>query len=127
MCTPTSDGDGNDSQHLTDFWKNLSSNSHIEQHRLRCTLGDTTGEISINNKNGITFESSGSGDHRSNVQTSHSLQSIKDSLAELRSQTRSTQRLQWLTMVLFIILSINVIYILKIEIKNSSPEYCLRN
>lgn len=128
MATQVSEADFNDSQYLSDLWKNISSTSAaVEQYRLRCMLGDT-GDVSIKNGKAYdTFDSSGSGEYRSNVQTSHSLQTIKDSLAELRAQQRSTQRLQWITMILFIILSITVIYILKIEIKNSNSEYCLRN
>lgn len=128
MAMQITDGDFNDSQNLTDVWKSVSSTSEkIEQYRLRCAL-DTSGDVSIkNNKAYDTFDSAGSGDYRSNIQLSHSLQTIKDSLFELKHQQRSTQRLQWLTIILFIVLSVTVIYILKVEIKNNSSEYCLRN
>lgn len=131
MATTLSDGQVNDSQHLTEFWKNISSTTGtVEQHRLRCVLGDQTDEMLFNNTNGKmyeTFESSGSGDHRFNAQLSHNLQAIKDNLQELKSQQRSMQKLQVIAMILFILLSITVIYILKVEIQSSGSNYCLRN
>lgn len=129
MAMHINEGDFNDSTNLAEVWKNVSSSAvSVEQHRLRCTLGDTSGDISIKNgKTYETFESSGSGDYRSNTQTSLNLQIIKDSLLELRSQQRSAQKLQWLTIILFIVLSVSVIYILKVEIKTNSSEYCVRN
>lgn len=130
MAMPIHENDANDSQHLTDLWKNTSSGSAaIEQHRLRCALGDTDVDLSMKNgKPYDTFDSSvvSSSDHRANVQASFNIQTIKDSVHETRSQLKSIQRLQWITIVLMVILSISVIYILKLEIKSNSSEYCTR-
>lgn len=125
-------GGGDDAQHLAEMWKTSSSNN-VEQHRLRCTLADgiTDGVM----KNGKAFESSfestlggggGGGSSLGAAGGGQALHAIQDQLQELRSATRTNQVLQWITMLLFVLLSLAIVYIIKFEIKNNSYEYCVR-
>lgn len=50
---------------------------------------------------------------------------ISDSVNQLSQQTKSVQSLQWITIFLFVMLSIAVVYILKMEIQNSNSQYCI--
>lgn len=119
-----------DQQHLADLWKNTSvSNGNVEQHRLRCQLPDGMKDSS---RTGLAYDSfdsisGGGGGDRAQTQFSHTIQCINDTLYRLEGQTRWTQTIQWVTCLLFIILSMAIIYILKIEINNSSYEYCLKH
>lgn len=51
---------------------------------------------------------------------------LLDSTARLESQAKFTQTLQWISMLLFLFLAIAIVYILKMEIKHASVDYCLK-
>ena len=50
------------------------------------------------------------------------LNQLKDTTYRLESQVKHNQTLQYITMGIFLILAIAIVYILKIEIKNSSSQ-----
>ncbi|XP_063700496.1 motile sperm domain-containing protein 2-like [Culicoides brevitarsis] len=130
MCMSLGVDEPTDQQHLTELWKNTSTSStNIEQHRLRCQLPDDAKEMSSAFKNGMGHDSydGSTGGNRTQTQLNHTLTCITETLHRLEGQTRWTQTMQWVCCLLFIVLSIAIIYILKIEINNSSYEYCLKH
>uniref|UniRef100_A0A336M1P6 CSON010404 protein n=1 Tax=Culicoides sonorensis TaxID=179676 RepID=A0A336M1P6_CULSO len=130
MCMGLGSDEPTDQQHLTELWKNTSvSSANVEQHRLRCSLPDDAKDIKTSGGGGgMGFDSfDSSSGHRSQNQLNHTLTCITETLHRLEGQTRWTQTLQWVSCLLFILLSVIIVYILKIEINNSSSEYCLKH
>ncbi|XP_063702878.1 motile sperm domain-containing protein 2-like [Culicoides brevitarsis] len=125
MCMSLGADASTDQQHVAELWKNTpSSSASIEQHRLRCQLPDDTKE---GVKSGSVFDSFDSSSNRTQTQMNHTLTCITETLHRLEGQTRWTQTMQWVSCLLFIVLSVAIIYILKIEINNNSYEYCLKH
>lgn len=50
-----------------------------------------------------------------------------DTTRRLESRIKFNQKLQWITVFVFLLLSIAIVYILKIEINNNSSEYCMKS
>lgn len=50
---------------------------------------------------------------------------LNENVNQLSQQTKSLQSLQWITIFLFIMFSIAIVYILKMEIQNSNSQYCI--
>lgn len=109
---------------INDIWKATPPNSSaIESHRLRCSVPTKSGKDV--NQNGNAFGAGDSNDRQvSRFQST--LSQLSDTTARLENQMKFNQTLQWITLGVFLLLSIAVVYILKIEIKNSSSEHCIR-
>lgn len=54
------------------------------------------------------------------------LSQLVDTTRRLETRIKFNQKLQWITVFVFLLLSIAIVYILKIEIHNNSSEYCLK-
>lgn len=55
---------------------------------------------------------------------SFQLSQLVDTTRRLENRIKFNQKLQWITVFVFLLLSIAIVYILKIEIHNNSSEYC---
>lgn len=55
---------------------------------------------------------------------SQATQQLVNSTNRLESQMKFQQTLQWFTLVVIVLLSVAIVYILKMEIKNANGEYC---
>lgn len=51
---------------------------------------------------------------------------LADTTVRLEAQVKFGQTLQWMTMLLFLCLAIAIVYILKMEIKSSTADYCIK-
>lgn len=105
-------------QDLAELWKNTPTNSSlVEQHRLKCTIpsSDLTGHEILKNGGLNGGYSQTDRGEVSNFQTTVSILSDKISRLEARSKFQNT--LQWITLIVFILLSVAIVYILKNEIQ----------
>jgi hypothetical protein len=50
---------------------------------------------------------------------------LSETVIHLNQQVRTQQSLQWITIFLFVMISIAIVYILKMEIQNSNSQYCI--
>lgn len=50
---------------------------------------------------------------------------LSETVSHLNQQVKSQQSLQWITIFVFIMISIAIVYILKQEIQNSNSQYCI--
>ncbi|XP_055529047.1 motile sperm domain-containing protein 2-like [Wyeomyia smithii] len=129
-------------QDLAELWKNTPvSSASVEQHRLRCALPANLDDGTM--RNGMPpFGSGGAGGgdmygagvgsvtYSGDKQFSHFQQTVSqlnDATHRLESQVKFNQTLQWISLVLFLLLSVAIVYILKAEIKNTASEYCLKH
>jgi hypothetical protein len=61
-----------------------------------------------------------------NQQHLHStINQLNETVIHLNQQVRTQQSLQWITIFLFVMISIAIVYILKMEIQNSNSQYCI--
>lgn len=49
---------------------------------------------------------------------------LMDTTKRLEARVKFNQKLQWFTVLVFLLLSIAIVYILKLEINNNSSEHC---
>jgi ABC-type phosphate transport system permease subunit len=52
---------------------------------------------------------------------------LNETILHLNNQIKTQQSLQWITIFVFIMISIAMVYILKMEIQNSNSQYCIDN
>jgi hypothetical protein len=67
---------------------------------------------------------------RQSNQTAHlqtTISQLNDTVHRLEQQVKFNQTLQWISIFLFFLLSIAIVYILKSEIQNSNSQYCIDN
>ncbi|KAJ6642474.1 Motile sperm domain-containing protein 2 [Pseudolycoriella hygida] len=124
MCMELSSDTSTTSHDIAELWKNTASfSSQVEQHRLKCWMPTSTQLANDTTKNGSlytsTFESDRQGSHFAST-----VSQLVTTTNRLESQIKFNQTLQWVTLVVVILLSVAVVYILKMEIKNSNGEYC---
>lgn len=50
---------------------------------------------------------------------------LSETVNHLNQQVKTQQSLQWITIFLFVMISIAIVYILKMEIQNSNSQYCI--
>jgi hypothetical protein len=50
---------------------------------------------------------------------------LNETVRHLNNQVRTQQSLQWITIFVFVMISIAMVYILKMEIQNSNSQYCI--
>ncbi|XP_058458227.1 motile sperm domain-containing protein 2-like [Malaya genurostris] len=138
MCMALGNDLSTNTHDLAELWKNTAANSaSVEQHRLKCSLPTNLDDGSM--RNGMPAYGGAGGDmygsgagysgNGADKQFSHFQQAVsqlRDSNQRLESQVKFNQTLQWISLALFLLLSVAIVYILKIEIKNSTSQYCLR-
>ncbi|KAL7049544.1 hypothetical protein ACKWTF_003748 [Chironomus riparius] len=144
MCMPLPD-ESLTNEEISNIWKEVNASSPVEQHRLKCAMPVTT--AIINNLEGIsdyfldstTVSSSNivhssvshNGTKPTSSHTQQHLQVTVNQLSEnvhnMQQQIKTMQSLQWITIFVFIMLSISIVYILKMEIQNSNSQYCIDN
>lgn len=132
MCKPldedqTEEGLSVDAIHK-EFKSSLETNSTIEMHRIRC-IYPATGEHNEVQKSAEAVDSH-SAQHRGMAPAdwqhamSNSPVGLSDQVQRLERQIRFSQTLQYVTILLFFVLSLAIVYLLKMEIKQNSAEYC---
>jgi len=52
---------------------------------------------------------------------------LTETVNQLTNQMKFQQTLQWISIFVFIMLAIAIVYILKMEIQNSNSQYCIDN
>lgn len=119
MAMPLSAEDAGNTQAIAELWKNTPTNSpSVEQRRLKCTLphqmapGDGL-------KNGRVNSGSYSNVIDSDRQFTSMLSQLTETTSRLENQIKFSQSLQWITLTVFMLLSMAVVYILKQEINQS--------
>lgn len=139
MCMGLGNDISTNTHDLAELWKNTAATSAtVEQHRLKCSLPANMDDGSLRNgmpsyggPGGDMFSAgagyvSGGGDK----QFSHFQQAVSqlsDTTHRLESHVKFNQTLQWISLGLFLLLSIVIVYILKAEIKNSASQYCVKH
>lgn len=112
MCLPAVDIQ---TSQIVDFWKKQGNNAaNVEQHRLCCVYKDASVGVGSSGtaiiSNGYSA-SSGDKKMESSVKAS-------DETRKLEKQLRNTQILQIVTLAFLVLLSIAVIYLLKLQLCN---------
>ncbi|XP_035785491.1 motile sperm domain-containing protein 2-like [Anopheles albimanus] len=138
MCMGLTSDMSSNPQDLVELWKNTSTRSaNLEQHRLKCALPVNFDESGLEpmfagagalagadmvgaNAAGGPNATGAAG----NNQIYYSLSMIMSRMDHLALLAKRNQRLQWLTCALFLLLSLAIVYILKVEIKNNASQYC---
>lgn len=138
MCMGLGKEMSTNSHDVAELWKNTSANSgQIEQHRLKCSIpvnldldlgyskggmplygsagGGPVGDMNISGAGG--FGAMGGDKQFQHFQ--QTISQLSDANHRLESQLKFQQTLQWITLALFVVLSIAIVYILKAEIKSS--------
>lgn len=140
MCMAFGSDMSSSSHDLAELWKNTSANSaSVEQHRLKCLLPANLDDNSLRNgmppygggAGGDTFGAGAGyavgGADKQLMHLQQVVSQLNDSNHRLEAQFKHNQMIQWITVVLFLVLSIAIVYILKAEIKNSAAQYCLNH
>uniref|UniRef100_A0AAG5D9E4 MSP domain-containing protein n=1 Tax=Anopheles atroparvus TaxID=41427 RepID=A0AAG5D9E4_ANOAO len=144
MCIGVANDISSNPQELAELWKTISAKSgSVEQHRLKCALPvnfDESGMDSVFGSSGGNITSGT--DHYGSVpsyggggmtpmggdkQMAHLQQTIahlNDTTHRLEAQVKRNHKLQWITCILFVLLSVAIVYILKVEIKSNASQYC---
>lgn len=121
MCTPLpEDIDSHNADMLAGFWKALPTNSpNVQMHRLQCVCaGDNQGN---NIHNGHAYSDDiGDGKTVSDVKFVQLAEAIK----RIDQRTRLSVNLHWLSLMVFIIVSIGLAYIIKQEIQGQNGDSC---
>lgn len=140
MCMAFGSDMSTSSHDLAELWKNTSPNSgSVEQHRLKCSLPANLDDNSL--RNGMPLYGSGAGGDTFGAGTGYAVggadkqllhfqqvvTQLNDSNHRLEAQFKHNQMIQWITVGLFLVLSVAMVYILKAEIKNSASQYCLNH
>lgn len=138
MCMALGKEMSTNSHDVAELWKNTAAGSgQIEQHRLKCSIpanldldvgfskggmplygnamGGPGGDMNIPGAGG--FGAMGGDKQFQHFQ--QTIAQLSDANHRLESQLKFNQTLQWITLALFVVLSIVIVYILKAEIKNS--------
>ncbi|XP_031618036.1 motile sperm domain-containing protein 2-like [Contarinia nasturtii] len=135
MCMEINDLNASQ-QDIADIWKNTQNNSlSVEQHRLKCSLGPNVNLNASNtivgdmSKNSSMFLNNGGviDTDRQWLHVSNSVSQLVETTRRLETRIKFNQKLQWITVFVFLLLSIAIVYILKIEINNNSSEYCMKS
>uniref|UniRef100_A0A1Q3G2D9 Putative conserved plasma membrane protein n=1 Tax=Culex tarsalis TaxID=7177 RepID=A0A1Q3G2D9_CULTA len=133
MCMGLGKEMSTNSHDVAELWKNTLPNSgQIEQHRLKCSipanldldLGFSKGGMSMYGSAGPSGDmnyagAGGFGAMAGDKQFQQTIAQLSDANHRLESQLKFQQTLQWITLALFVVLSVAIVYILKAEIKNS--------
>ncbi|CRK92777.1 CLUMA_CG006279, isoform A [Clunio marinus] len=143
MCMVLPEGQPLTNDEVSNMWKEVSANSsEVEQHRLKCAIptGITTATINNPDMSSETFTEAGiinvlsndishNGMKQSVSQSQQHLHAtinqLNESLNQLNQQIKAQHSLQWMSIFMFIVISIVIVYILKIEIQNSNSQYCI--
>uniref|UniRef100_U5EYC4 Putative phosphatidylinositol transfer protein pdr16 n=1 Tax=Corethrella appendiculata TaxID=1370023 RepID=U5EYC4_9DIPT len=140
MCMRLGVDASTSSQDLAELWKNTSLGSNlVEQHRLKCALPANYSNDSLS-KNGTPYLNASSGmiggdlsnpvpnfggADRNLTQFQTTVTRLNDTIQRLETRIKFNQTLQWITIAIFLLISIAMIYILKLEINNNNSQYCL--
>ncbi|XP_058829767.1 motile sperm domain-containing protein 2-like isoform X2 [Topomyia yanbarensis] len=139
MCMGLSGELSTNTHDLAELWKNTSANSaSVEQHRLKCSLPASLDDGSMRNgmppygnaggdMYGAGAGFSGNGGDKQFLHFQQAVTQLRDSTQRLESQVKFNQTLQWISLALFLVLSVAIVYILKVEIKNSASQFCLKH
>ncbi|XP_055915491.1 motile sperm domain-containing protein 2-like [Eupeodes corollae] len=122
MCTPLpEDIDVNNSDMLAGFWKALPSNSpNVQQHRLQCICPQNNQGNNMHNGHAYSDDM---GDGGKNINNTHLLQ-LSESIKRIEHRTNLSFNLHWLSLLVFIIVSIALTYIIKQEIQGQKSDSC---
>lgn len=137
MCMAFTHDLSTSSQDLADLWKNTPpSSASVEQHRLKCTMPANLDDGSL--RNGMPLHpgagagdmlgasagySGGGGDRSELFHFQQVVAQLNETTQRLETQAKHNQRTQIISIVMFLLLSIAIVYILKAEIKNSVSQY----
>ncbi|KFB50757.1 AGAP005556-PA-like protein [Anopheles sinensis] len=145
MCIAVSNDISTNPQELAELWKTISAKSGmVEQHRLKCALpvnfdesglesmfgsgaGNATSGHDQYGSVGGTYLGGGMTSMGGDKQMAHLQQTIahlNDTTHRLEAQVKRNHKLQWITCILFVLLSVAIVYILKVEIKSNASQYC---
>ncbi|XP_075162191.1 motile sperm domain-containing protein 2-like [Haematobia irritans] len=103
MCIPAVDVQA---QNIVEYWRKVGQQDpNMEQHRFYCTYVDDGSSTQTTMANGVGGNSSG------DKKEDHSLAATR----KLEKQLKFTQTLQWVTLIILFILSMAVIYLLKLQ------------
>ncbi|XP_055840563.1 motile sperm domain-containing protein 2-like isoform X2 [Episyrphus balteatus] len=121
MCTPLPDDmDVNNSDMLAGFWKALPPNSpNVQQHRLQCICPQSSQGNNMHNGHAYS-EDVGDGKNISGVD----LVQLSETIKRIDQRTRLSVNLHWLSLMVFIIVSIALTYIIKQEIQGQNSDSC---
>jgi hypothetical protein len=108
------------------FPQNTSTtNAAVEQHRLKCAPPNNVIEDGFKNTNACNTNMSEA--DKQLLQYRATITNLTESTRRLETQLKFNQTLQTISIGLFLLMSIVIIYILKSEIKSSASEYCMNN
>jgi hypothetical protein len=62
---------------------------------------------------------------QSNQHLQATINQLSDTVHHLNQQVKGQQSLQWITILLFIFISVVIVYILKMEIQSANSQYCI--
>lgn len=100
----------------------------MEQYRLKCVLSVSASSDELV-KYGSFYNNNSSTNDIDSKQITHfqsTLSQLADTTHRLESQVKFNQTLQWITIGVCLLFSIAIVYILKIDIKDSSTQYCVK-
>lgn len=137
MCMAFTNDLSTSSQDLADLWKNTSpSSATVEQHRLKCSMPAANMEentlrnglpLHVGTGAGDIFGAgagySGSGSDNQLLHFQQVMAQLNETTQRLETQAKHNQRTQIISIFVFLLLSIAIVYILKAEIKNSVSQY----
>lgn len=138
MCMSLSHDMSTNSHDLAELWRNISAtDASVEQHRLRCALPSNIDETSLPNSihtyGNAAGDSFGTGGAFSLGESDKQMSRFQQVVSQLNDTThrmeatiKFNQTLQWISIGLLLVLSIAIVYILKVEIKNSTVQHCLK-
>lgn len=131
MCMAFKQDLSTSSQELTDLWKNVSASSaSVEQHRLKCSMPAVLDDGSL--RNGLPLHTGtgagdtlglGTADRADIFHFQQVMAQLNETTQRLETQAKHNQRTQIISIFVFLLLSIAIVYILKAEIKNSVGQY----
>ncbi|XP_058054083.1 motile sperm domain-containing protein 2-like [Anopheles bellator] len=141
MCMGISNELSNNPPELAELWKNTSAKSaSVEQHRLKCALPVNYDESGLEamfastgtghgteQYGGPTSSVYGSGGVRGDNQMhlQQTISHLSEATHRLEGQVRFNQKLQWIILFMFLLLSVAIAYILKVEVKaNAAAAHC---
>lgn len=104
---------------IPELWRNTPINSpNVEQYRLRCSVPANSNDDNQKNGGGTYSQLSSDADRS----LAPSIAQLTDTTMRLERQIKFNQTLQWITIIVYLFLAIAIVYILKIEIRNSSID-----
>lgn len=115
-------------QHITDFSQVGMSHAFFPDTFAEPGLmGLATSSISHNGTKQSMHTSSHSSHHQP-VNQQHlnaTINQLSETVHHLNQQVKSQQSLQWITIFVFVMISVAIVYILKIEIQQQNAQYCI--